>query len=518
MNKTLKKITLCTLALLAVGAAKVNAATETYDFTTFDGETINPINQDADHYATGTTLFLLAVEGNNFNNRFAIGPNSRTGTNGFYFRKANATYKGLYSQWENRNFSILNLVKGNRVTLTLCNNVSTLKFVDGDAVVSDRTYTVAADGNLDFVTTGGVYIEKVVIEDPVSTVPVTVGVVGYSNTYDFTNENNNTCLISVASGLGNNIPYLLNTEDKTFDNKFAVGPSSRTVTDSKEFIFKKWNTEKGFKIGYDNRNFSILDLKAGETLTITFTGGGLKVTGTSILSGLSANDSPVSGTQYTVTAGGGRVDLTTTANNTYIESVNISKAAQNIGGSTLVSEKALDFTGVTEIAAYVATAASEGTVTFNRVYKVDAGTPLYLKADAAVSVDVPVLVGDPEIISTNLLKGSATNTTSLQSTGDTKYYVFGVLNGEAGFYPVSTSKTLTSAAGKAYLQLTADQAPAAARGISMIFEHGSETTGISTAKVNTQADDNAWYTLQGVRVAQPTRGIYVRNGKKIIVK
>ncbi|MBQ8713214.1 MAG: hypothetical protein IJ551_10420 [Prevotella sp.] len=89
MKTTYKKLMLCMLALLAVGAEKVSAATETYDFTAFEG---NPINQDADHYAAGTTFFLLAVEGNDFNNRFAIGPNSRIGDKGFYFRKADATY------------------------------------------------------------------------------------------------------------------------------------------------------------------------------------------------------------------------------------------------------------------------------------------------------------------------------------------------------------------------------------------------------------------------------------------
>jgi hypothetical protein len=131
---------------------------------------------------------------------------------------------------------------------------------------------------------------------------------------------------------------------------------------------------------------------------------------------------------------------------------------------------------------------------------------------------VPVLDGDAETITTNLLKGSARATTSLTSTNDTKYYVFGVLKGDAGFYPVSTSKALTSAAGKAYLQLTAAQAPAAAARISMVFNDGSETTGITTAEVSPARENNAWYTLQGVRVAQPTRGIYVRNGKKIIIK
>ena len=510
-TKLLKLALFAVASVLPLGAS---AVTEEYDFVQAEaGQQLAPT-----YGADSGDGQLLATSTNTFGNRFVIGPKSRNdGTsNGFIFRTSNDNkYKGLWSQYADRTFTILNLVKGNRVTITISQSDKTLKFVGGNAVVSGETYTVAADGNLDFVTTGSVYIEEVVIEDPIPSVPVTVGVAGYSNTYDFTSETNNTCLINVASGLGDNIPYLLNTSNKTFDNKFAVGPSSRTVTKDSEFIFKNYNTETGFKIGYDNRNFSILDLKAGETLTITFTGGGLKVTGTSILSGLSANDSPVSGTQYTVTADG-RVDLTTTANNTYIKNVNISKADQNIGGATLVSENALDFTGVTEIEAYVATAASAGTVTFNRVYKVPANTPLYLKANAAVSVDVPVLDGDSETISTNLLKGSATNTTSLMSTGETTYYVFGVLNDVAGFYLVSTEGKLTSAAGKAYLELTASQA-SLARSIRMVF---NDVTGINTVKENdgNETGDNIWYTLQGARVAKPTHGIYIRNGKKIFIK
>ena len=138
----------------------------TYDFTEKDG---NPINQDAEHKVTsnGTSLFLLAYDENtNFDNRFAIGPDSRTGNGGFYFRNNNATYKGLFTGYDSRNFSVLNLKKGDKVTLTLSNNAETLKFVEGDVVLSGKAYTAKADGNMDFVTlTGGVYIEKVVIAE-----------------------------------------------------------------------------------------------------------------------------------------------------------------------------------------------------------------------------------------------------------------------------------------------------------------------------------------------------------------
>ena len=49
---------------------------------------------------------------------------------------------------------------------------------------------------------------------------------------------------------------------------------------------------------------------------------------------------------------------------------------------------------------------------------------------------------------------------------------------------------------------------------------GSETTGISNALAADDADaDGAYYTLQGIRIAKPTvKGIYIRNGKKTVVR
>ncbi|MBP3726249.1 MAG: C10 family peptidase [Bacteroidaceae bacterium] len=50
----------------------------------------------------------------------------------------------------------------------------------------------------------------------------------------------------------------------------------------------------------------------------------------------------------------------------------------------------------------------------------------------------------------------------------------------------------------------------------------AKTTGINTINTNDKAKHNAWYNLQGVKVsngAQPTqKGIYIHNGKKVVVK
>ena len=51
------------------------------------------------------------------------------------------------------------------------------------------------------------------------------------------------------------------------------------------------------------------------------------------------------------------------------------------------------------------------------------------------------------------------------------------------------------------------------------IEVGGNTTRIDSIGTATIEGDDAWYTLSGVRVAQPVqKGIYIRNGKKIIVK
>ena len=46
----------------------------------------------------------------------------------------------------------------------------------------------------------------------------------------------------------------------------------------------------------------------------------------------------------------------------------------------------------------------------------------------------------------------------------------------------------------------------------------NETTGISELKNNTSNTDAAYYTLQGMKVVKPVKGIYIHQGKKVIVK
>lgn len=64
--------------------------------------------------------------------------------------------------------------------------------------------------------------------------------------------------------------------------------------------------------------------------------------------------------------------------------------------------------------------------------------------------------------------------------------------------------------------------PAEAQGAKLQLTFGGfgETTGIDDVKVadDAQEGDDAYYTLEGMKVAQPTHGIYIHNGKKVVVK
>ena len=136
-------------------------------------------------------------------------------------------------------------------------------------------------------------------------------------------------------------------------------------------------------------------------------------------------------------------------------------------------------------------------------------------------------IHDTETLSgTNLLCANLTNNTTIgQSTGDNVNYLLNaqgtnVVTGETvnGIAFYRASKNATLGPNKAYLPM----AKSAGAKMSMVFidedVENSEATGITV--VNTKhTEDNAFYTLSGVKVERPTEGgIYIKNGKKVIIK
>ena len=59
-------------------------------------------------------------------------------------------------------------------------------------------------------------------------------------------------------------------------------------------------------------------------------------------------------------------------------------------------------------------------------------------------------------------------------------------------------------------------------GIPLLRGIGGDENGTTSIKVLTPAlsseGEGTWYTLQGQRVAKPGKGLYIRNGKKVVIK
>jgi hypothetical protein len=90
------------------------------------------------------------------------------------------------------------------------------------------------------------------------------------------------------------------------------------------------------------------------------------------------------------------------------------------------------------------------------------------------------------------------------------YYALAKKSQGLGFYP--TTKDLTGQKGKAYLNISSS-AP------SFSIEIEGETTGIKVINLEENSENNGqMYDLQGRRVAEPSKGVYIVNGKKVIVK
>lgn len=116
---------------------------------------------------------------------------------------------------------------------------------------------------------------------------------------------------------------------------------------------------------------------------------------------------------------------------------------------------------------------------------------------------------------TNLMKPIATKSQLAQSTdGVTTYFILSKVADNLGFYKVNDSGSWCNA-GTAYLQVdNNDFSPARA---FFLFDDDSNTTAIEAVKKE-QKMNGEYYNLAGQRVAQPTKGLYIVNGKKVIVK
>ena len=169
----------------------------------------------------------------------------------------------------------------------------------------------------------------------------------------------------------------------------------------------------------------------------------------------------------------------------------------------------VDFSAADGLKAGVALSSviDEGKLTFTVKSSVPAGTGVLLKGTADTEYKLKIAESAPAAIDGNLLKGVVVPTTIPQTDGDNTNFVLS----DGTFKKVKNNTTIP--AGKAYLQLPTPSTPAP----SITISFDDETTGINMVH-GEDLKVNGYYNLTGQRVNQPTKGLYIINGKKVIVK
>lgn len=169
------------------------------------------------------------------------------------------------------------------------------------------------------------------------------------------------------------------------------------------------------------------------------------------------------------------------------------------GYATYVNTKPLTIPAST---AYYATDNGNGNATAHAITNPDAGTPMLIKGTPSIPLYFEVAESGLDYTSGNAFKQGPGSAVASQDGNNYNY----ILNGDV--FKAANGQSVAS--NKAYLQLSA---PAAAR--VLVFD--DEISGISTT-TNNENGNKTYYNLSGQRVTTPMKGLYIQNGKKMIVK
>jgi hypothetical protein len=213
------------------------------------------------------------------------------------------------------------------------------------------------------------------------------------------------------------------------------------------------------------------------------------------------------------------------------------------------TSKNLDFSTMDAqgVKAYTATGYNykTGVIWLTRVKKVPAQTGVLVMAGEAGEYSVPT--ASVASVYENMFAGSETAQTiytneTVDGIDYVNYYLSSGTSG-IGFYKVTKEDGQSLGANRCYLMIPKRDSASGARGMSadvsssfgkMILSdddddviaipvYGSidgdddDTTNIQSSIFNVQSSD-VYYNLQGQRVENPGKGIFIRNGRKVVIK
>ncbi len=181
----------------------------------------------------------------------------------------------------------------------------------------------------------------------------------------------------------------------------------------------------------------------------------------------------------------------------------------NTGWATFVSDKALNFQG-SPVKAYIVTDHNDYTLTMTQMTgTVPANTPLLLNAAKAGEYNIPIAAGSTTNVDDNKLVAGNGGSVSEGSEEEERYVL--VADGNKAVFKRIESTSAIVPVGKAYLEFIGEtEAP-------ILYIGSGQATGIESIEA-AKAAKGVYYNMAGQRVAKPTKGLYIVNGKKVVVK
>ena len=209
----------------------------------------------------------------------------------------------------------------------------------------------------------------------------------------------------------------------------------------------------------------------------------------------------------------------------YIKWIYTEKSTGNVGlGNIIVTKPAVVSVGeagfatyctdnntvsFTGVKAYIVTDFSGGNVTLKEITEAPFDTPVIIEAPEGDYKLTPIANAAP--VEGNKLQASRGSTRA----GDAPaydYYVLAKKDGKVGFYKLAEGVTIP--AGKCFLTVKKSAGAPDYLG----FNFGDDTTGIDAVNGSELKVNGEYYNLAGQRVAQPTKGLYIVNGRKVVIK
>lgn len=342
-----------------------------------------------------------------------------------------------------------------------------------------------------------------------------------ANTSAWTDDTNNK-YIKNAADWSSNTDYALEGSDGTdisVANGLLFGRSGNTVSaGSARYYYEVSGVETYyFYLNNGSCYIKVPNVAAGQQVVITMSAGGGRTISADNATPASYSYSSSDGIKsYAFTATkSGTISINNSGGGYKIYSIEV-RSVKSVpvgatGWSTYSTDKALDFTGL-EIEAYQVTGYSGTAITKSKIDgTVAANTGLLVKGTPSTNYNVPVVASGTDYSATNKMVASVSGGTVSAGVDPVVNYVLMKVGDDAVFQWIGTTSA-TLGANKAYLSISGGPKPAGARGLSI----DDEVTAIKNIKVGTE--DNVYYDLNGRRVLYPTKGLYIVNGKKIVVK